>query len=165
MNAQHQPLEMPKVALHVIQRDGQAVLVPLAADSARKGMYTGQFTVTQEGECRLELENPDALGEPLTKRLQVFMPKLEQEHPQRNDKPLKELADRTGGRMYVGIPAAISPTSEKPLPLQLKDKTQETYVMGRKDRKWEENWMHLLLALICGCLCTEWLVRRLCRLA
>ncbi len=60
-------------------------------------MYSGQFTVTQEGECRLELENPDALGEPLTKRLQVFMPKLEQEHPQRNDKPLKELADGTGG--------------------------------------------------------------------
>ncbi len=113
----------------------------------------------------MELENPDALGEPLTKRLQVFMPKLEQEHPQRNDKPLKELADGTGGQMYVGIPAAIGSTSEKPLPLQLKDKTQETYVMGRKDRKWEENWMHLLLALICGCLCTEWLVRRLCRLA
>ncbi len=165
MNAQHQPLDMPKVALHVTQRDGRPLLVPLAADPARKGMYSGQFTVTEEGECRLELENPDALAEPLTKRLQVFMPKLEQEHPQRNDKPLRELADGTGGRLYVGMAAAIGPGTEKPLPLQLVDKTQETYVLGRKDRTWEEHWMHALLALICGCLCTEWLVRRLCRLA
>ena len=49
------------------------------------------------------------------KRLQVFMPKLEQEHPERNDKLLKELADGTGGQMYVGMPAAIGPQSDKPL--------------------------------------------------
>ena len=28
------------------------------------------------------------------------MPKLEQEHPERNDKPLKELADGTGGIVH-----------------------------------------------------------------
>ena len=43
------------------QRDGTPLTVPLAADPARKGMYSGQFTVTQEGECRLELGNPDRL--------------------------------------------------------------------------------------------------------
>ncbi len=164
-NVQHQPLDVPKVTLQVTQHDGQPLNVALLPDQSRKGMYGGQFTVTQEGECRLELLHPDAPDQPLTKRLQVFMPKLEQEHPERNDKTLKELADGTGGEMYVGIPAAIGPKSDKPLVAQFEDKTQESYVMGQKDRDWEKHWMQCLLGLICGCLCLEWLVRRLCRLA
>jgi hypothetical protein len=164
-NPQHQPLDAAKVTLQVTQRDGHPMSIPLAADPSRKGMYLGQFTVTQEGECRLELMHPDAPGEPLTKRLQVFMPKLEQEHPERNDKLLKELADGTGGLVYIGMPAALGANNSQPLAAQLADKTQETYVAGQKDRVWEEHWMHWLLALIAGCLCVEWLVRRLCRLA
>ena len=83
--------------------------VALAADPSRKGMYSGQFTVTQEGECRLELLHPDAPDEPLTKRLQVFMPKLEQEHPERNDKLLKELADGTGGQFTSACRRRLAP--------------------------------------------------------
>lgn len=151
--------------LQVTQAGGTPLQVALAADPARKGMFSGQFTATQEGECKLELLHPDSPDEVLSKRLQVFMPKLEQEHPERNDKLLKELADGTGGQLYIGMPAAFGPQSEKPLVGQLVDKTQETYVSGRKDRVWEEHWMHTLLGMIAGCLCAEWLVRRLCRLA
>jgi hypothetical protein len=164
-NIQHQPLDAPKVMLQVTQAGGVPLEVALAADPARKGMFTGQFTAAQEGECKLELLHPDSPDEVLSKRLQVFMPKLEQEHPERNDKLLKELADGTGGQLYIGMPAAFGPQSEKPLVGQLIDKTQETYVSGKKDRVWEEHWMHTLLGLIAGCLCAEWLVRRLCRLA
>ena len=164
-NAQHQPLDAPKVTLRATQRDGVPLVVTLAADPSRKGMYAGQFTVTQEGECRLELQHPDAPDEPITRRLQVFMPRLEQEHPERNDQLLKELADGTGGLLYIGVPAAIGPTSDKPLAAQLEDKTQTAYVPGTKDRAWEEQWMRWLLGMIAGCLCVEWIVRRLCRLA
>jgi von Willebrand factor type A domain len=164
-NSQQQPLDVPKVTLQVVQPTGPAMSVPLAADPVRKGMYTGQFTVTQEGEYHLELENPVAPNESLSKRLQVFMPKLEQEHPERNDKLLKELSDGSGGLMYIGTQAAFGPQSQRPLVGQLEDKTRETYVSGRKDRDWEEAWLHWLLALICGCLCLEWLLRRLYRLA
>ena len=111
------------------------------------------------------MQHPNSPDQPLTRRLQVFMPKLEQEKPERNDAVLKELADGTGGQLYIGVPAAIGPQSQKPLVAQLDDKTQETYVAGQKDRKWEEQWMHVLLGMIAGCLCVEWLVRRLCRLA
>jgi hypothetical protein len=162
---QQQPLEVSSVKLQVTQRDGVPLAVDLAADPARKGMYGGQFTVTQEGECRLALIHPDAPDEPLTKRLQVFVPKLEQENPERNDKLLKELTDGTGGLLYLGVPSAIGAQSVKPLVAQLQDRTQETFVAGRKDRDWEETWMHMLLAIIAGCLCVEWIVRRLCRLA
>jgi hypothetical protein len=165
LDAQHQPLATPKVTLQVTQHDGKAMPVSLSADPARKGMYAGQFTATQEGECRLELVNPDAPDEPLTRRLQVFMPKLEQEKPERNDKLLKELADGSGGQLYLGVPAAIGPQSTKPLVGQLEDKTQQSYVAGQKDRIWEEHWMHAILALVAGCLCLEWTLRRLCRLA
>jgi hypothetical protein len=164
-NQQHQPLAVPKINLQVTQRDGKPLTVPLVADPARKGMYAGQFTVNQEGECRLELVHPDSPDEPLSKRLQVFMPKLEQEHPERNDKLLKELADGTGGLVYIGVPAALGPNSAQPLVSQLEDRTQESFVPGQKDRVWEENWMHAILGMIAGCLCLEWLIRRLCRLA
>lgn len=164
-DAQHQPLAATQVPLHVTQRDGKMIVVELMADPARKGMFVGQFTATEEGECRLELIHPDAPEEPLTRRLQVFMPKLEQQKPERNDKLLKELADGTGGQLYLGVPAALGSQSERPLVGQLDDKTQETYVSGQKDRVWEEHWMHTLLALIAGCLCMEWTLRRLCRLA
>lgn len=164
-NAQHEPLEVAQVTLKVTPNSGAAMNVPLSPDPSRKGMYIGQFTVTQEGECRLELIHPDSPEEPLTRRLQVFMPKLEQENPVRNDQPLKELADGTGGVLYIGVPAAIGEQSSRPLVLQLEDKTQETYVSGKKDRQWEENWMHWMLGIICGCLCIEWITRRLFRLA
>ena len=110
---QHQPLGAAQVMLHVIQRDGKRLGVPLVADPARKGMFVGQFTATQEGECRLELIHPDAPEEPLTRRLQVFMPKLEQQKPERNDTLLKELADGTGGQLYLGVPAALGSQSAK----------------------------------------------------
>jgi hypothetical protein len=165
LDAQHQPLAVPKVTLQVTQHEGKTMPVSLSADPARKGMYSGQFTVTQEGECRLELVNPDAPDEPLTRRLQVFMPKLEQEKPERNDKLLRELVDGTGGQFYPGVSTAIGPQSPRPLVGQLEDKTQQSYVSGQKDRVWEEHWMHALLALIAGCLCLEWTLRRLCRLA
>ncbi len=54
-NPQHQPLDVPKVTMQVTQRDGHPISVALTADPSRKGMYLGQFTVTQEGECRVEL--------------------------------------------------------------------------------------------------------------
>ncbi|HZZ30272.1 MAG TPA: VWA domain-containing protein [Pirellulales bacterium] len=164
-NLQHQPLDVPKVILQVTQHDGMPMSMALLPDPVRKGMYFGQFTATQEGECRLDLMHPNAPDQPLTRRLQVFMPKLEQEKPERNDAVLKELADGTGGQLYIGVSAALGPRSGKPLVGQLEDKTQETYVPGQKDRGWEEQWMHWLLGMIAGCLCLEWLVRRLCRLA
>jgi hypothetical protein len=164
-NPQRQPLDVPKVTLNVKQRDGAPMAVTLNADPVRKGMYLGQFTVTQEGECRLDLLHPDSPDQPLSRRLQVFMPKLEQEKPERNDAVLKELADGTGGQLYIGVPAALGPQSEKPLVGQLEDRTQEIYTAGQKDRNWEEDWMHVLLGVIAGCLCMEWFVRRLCRLA
>jgi hypothetical protein len=164
-NPQRQPLDAPQVTLKVTQRDGAPMSVTLAADPARKGMYSGQFTATQEGECRLDLLHPDSPDEPLTRRLQVFMPKLEQEKPERNDAVLKELADGTGGQLYLGIPAALVTDGDKALSKQLEDKTQEIYVAGQKDRKWEEDWMHCLLGVIAGCLCVEWVIRRLCKLA
>jgi hypothetical protein len=164
-NPQRQPLDVPKVTLQVKQLDGAPMSVALVADPTRKGMYSGQFTVNQEGECRLDLLHPDSPDQPLTRRLQVFMPKLEQEHPQRNDAVLKELADGTGGQLYIGVAAALATSGEKPLVKQLEDRTQEIYVAGQKDRKWEQQWMHWVLGIIAGCLCVEWLVRRLCRLA
>ena len=150
--------------LQVTQAGGIPLQAAPAADPGRKGMFSGQFTATQEGECKLELLHPDSPDEVLSKRLQVFMPKLEQEHPERNDKLLKELADGTGGQLYIGMPAAFGPQSEKPLVGQLVDKTQEN-VCFRKERSRVGGALDAHVIRDDCRLCAEWLVGRLCRLA
>lgn len=164
-NIQHQPLTVPQVPLRVFAPDGATQAVKLTPDSSRPGMYGGQFTVTQEGTYRLDLTLEEAPDEPLTRRILVRVPDLERENPQRNDALLGEIANRTGGRYYVGFGAALGKEKLPALVTQLPDRTRETTIVGTPDTAWQQSWMRFLLIGICGCLCLEWLIRRLFRLA
>jgi len=162
-NAQLDPLVAPQVSLQVFAPDTTQQIVNLLADPSRPGNFAGQFTVRVEGAYRLELPVPDTADERLTRRIQVKVPDLERENPQRNDALLKELADKTGGKNYIGLEAAIGDGSqESPLVALLKDQSRTTIKLDQPDRLWDNWWM---LASVCGLLCVEWLVRRLVRLA
>jgi len=162
-NAQLDPLVAPQVSLQVFAPDSTQQTVNLLADAARPGNFAGQFTVRVEGAYRLELPVPDAAEERLTRRIQVKVPDLERENPQRNDKLLRELADKTGGKAFVGLQEAIGDgTAEAPLVTMLRDRSRTTIKLDQPNRLWDNWWV---LATICGLLCTEWLVRRLVRLA
>jgi hypothetical protein len=162
-NAQLDPLIAPQVSLQVFAPDTTQQTVNMLADPSRPGNFAGQFTVRVEGAYRLELPVPDTTDERLTRRIQVKVPDLERENPQRNDKLLKELAEKTGGKNYIGLQAAIGDGSEEaPLVTLLKDQSRTTIKLDQPDRLWDNWWM---LASVCGLLCVEWLVRRLVRLA
>ena len=163
--AQHEPLDVPTVNLQVTQPDSTTQSVVLKLDPARKGMYSGHFTVLQEGAFRLDLPVPETIDDQLTRRIQVKVPDLEREHPQRNDALLSEIARGTGGRYYVGLPAALGDAGLPPLVTQLRDRTETTILSGAPDREFERQLMGWLLGVICGALCLEWLVRRLSKLA
>ncbi len=117
----------------------------------------------QEGTYRLELPVPDSEEERLTRRIQVKVPDLERENPQRNDALLSTIARDTSGVYYVGLEAAVgSGPDEGPLAARLRDQSRTSIVVDTPDRLWDNKWM---MFAICGLLCTEWLVRRLLKLA
>jgi hypothetical protein len=164
-DAQHEPLDLPAVNLQVTRPDSTIQTVVLKADPARKGMYGGQFTVLQEGAFRLDLPVPETIDDQLTRRIQVKVPDLERENPRRNDALLSEIALGTGGRYYIGLPAALGAGESPPLVAQLRDRTETTILSGAPNRGFEKQLMTWLLGVICGALCLEWLVRRLNKLA
>ncbi len=164
-DARYEPLDVPSVTLQVLRPDSTSESLQLAPDPARKGMYVGQFTALVEGTYRLELPVPDGEGEILSRRIQVRVPDVERENPQRNDALLSELAKRTDGMYYVGADAVLGGRGLPPLASQLKDRTETTYLAGVTDREFEFDWMRGLLIAICGTLCLEWLIRRLSKLA
>ena len=164
-DSQHEPLDIPSVMLEITRPDSTTQSIRLVADAARKGMYIGQFTALQEGTYRVDLPVPETLDDQLTRRIQVKVPDLERENPQRNDALLSEIATGTGGLYYVGIDSALGRQGIQPLAGQLRDRTEVTKLIGAPDSSFEEHLMKWLLAAICGTLCLEWLIRRLSKLA
>jgi hypothetical protein len=165
---QNQPLAAPEVAANLLRPDGgrAALTLRLVPGGPRDGTYTGQFTALQEGDYRVELRPPHGeLDELLVREIRVRVPALETEKSERNDPLLSEIAQTTGGAYYVGIQAATSLAAGTPLASALRAQDDVTYLPGTPDRGFERRLMAWLLAVICGLLCLEWLVRRLSKLA
>ncbi len=164
-DAQFEPLDLPNVPLSIVRPDSTGDTLQLAPDPARKGMYVGQFTALQEGNYRLQMAIPGGEAELLSRRIQVKVPDLERENPERNDAVLSEIAKGTGGLYYVGADSVLGGRGMPPLANQLQDRTEVTYLAGVTDREFDHDLMRGLLMMICGALCLEWLIRRLSKLA
>lgn len=164
-NAQFEPLAAPGVPLDVVLPDGSRARVELRADASRVGTFAGHFAAGQEGTYRLELPIPEGGQQRLTRRVQVKVPDLELQNPQRNDALLAHLARATGGRYYVGLEPALDTSSPDALVRQLKDRTKTVILTAAPNPDWERRWLAWLMYTLCGLLCLEWLIRRLYKLA
>jgi hypothetical protein len=164
-DAQLEPLSVPSVTVQVFLPDGAVESVLLQRVPNSVGNYAGQFTAYQEGSYRMELPLPDGAEERLTRRIQVRLPDLESEHPQRNDALLTEIAQKTGGHYFVGLDAALGAAEGPSLAELLPDRRKVLPVRGLPDNDWERRWLGWMMGAICGLLCLEWLVRRLAKLA
>lgn len=164
-NAQLQPLESPGVPLEIYIEGGAAQTINLRPDPTRKGMYIGQFTALAEGAYRLELPVPESNNERLVRRIQVRLPDLEADNPQRNDPLLSRVAEASGGKYYNDLNLAFSIDSSDPLIDRLKDRTKTTILTSAPNPLDERRWLGWLMGIICGLLCIEWLIRRLVKLA
>jgi hypothetical protein len=164
---QFQPLRDPTIKLTMVLPDkSQQELEISRAAAEREGMYTGRFIASREGDYRLQL-TLEGEGEPvvLEREVRVRLPNLEIERPQRNDNLLQQLADQTGGQYFVGMPAAIGANGESALAGIVPSMRRETFLPGTPDRDFQRRLMAWLIALICGVLSLEWLIRRLSKLA
>lgn len=161
-DAQLEPLDAPQLPLQVVLPDNTTQTIQLAPDPRRVGTYSGQFSARQEGNYRLELPVPESDDERLTRRVQVRVPDLERENPQRNDALLSEIAEATGGRYFRGLDEALGRGGTEPLAALLKDQSKTLPVSDAPQPLWDNRWF---LFAICGFLCLEWFVRRISKLA
>ena len=159
-----EPLDVPGVQLQVVRPDGAVQNVTLDPDPNRLGTYAGRFPVLDEGSYRLEMEVPESDGQRLTRRIQVRVPDLERENPQRNDALLSRIAEGTGGKYYVGLPAMLETTGGGIVD-RLPDRSETVVFTAVPDPAWKEKWRRWMILGLCGVLCLEWLIRRLVKLA
>jgi hypothetical protein len=172
-DARLEPLEAPSVPLQVIAPDRSMRTVILEPDPSRAGTFAGRFPVLEEGSYQLDLAVPESEEEHLTRRVQVDVPDLERENPQRNDALLSRIAKGTTNKdldvqaeYYVGMSELISPpASKRALMHLLKDRTQTVTFTAAPDDDWEQTWLMWMMLALCGLLCCEWLIRRLAKLA
>ena len=161
-DSQLEPLQSSSVSLEVYQPDDTLQTVKLTPDPSRAGTFGGQFAVRQEGVCRLELAVPDSGAERLTRRIQVRLPDLERENPQRNDPLLSQIARDTAGQYYVGMDALLGVNVPKSLIDELRDRSLIIPVSEAPVPLWDNAYVMFGL---CGLLAVEWLTRRLLKLA
>jgi hypothetical protein len=135
--------------------------------AVRPGTFSGQFIAAIEGDYRISLPIPDSPDlETLATTVRSSIPDLEKERPQRNDKLLQEMADKTEGYYYRGFEAfSVSPESESAPENLIQLRDQETLLTGALDRVFKRKLMMWLMALIAISLTLEWTTRRLHRLA
>jgi len=164
-DAQLAPLDAPSVTMEVTLPDGSIQTVPLRRDAARAGTFAGYFTARAEGGYELRVPVPGREDEVLSRRVQVAPFGLEDKNPERNDALLSKLAADTGGRYYVGLPAALGPRAPDPLVAQLPDRTKTIITPADPDRQQQQRWLGAMMLVLCGLLSAEWLLRRLKRLA
>jgi len=164
-NERLEPLASPSVSLQVFPPRGAVETIELRADPGHVGNFAGRFAVVDEGVWRLELPIPEADDQRLSRRIQVKMPERERENPERNDALLAEIAEKTGGRYYVGTEAALPAEGRSGVVDRLKDRTKTIIVTGTPSRAWQERWLRRFMVFACGLLLLEWLIRRLAKLA
>lgn len=162
-DSQLEPLVAESVELEYFTPDGVRHTTALAADKEQPGIFAGQFGAYQAGVYRISVSIPGT-DEALTDAIKASLPDLENKNKQRNDALLARVAEGTGAQYFVGIPAALDENNAKSLmaAATLMDRSRIKPERDEPESLWDNEWT---LFVICGLLCTEWLIRRLAKLA
>jgi hypothetical protein len=146
----------------VVGPDGTALPVPLAAEPGRPDSLQGGFLATREGRWQIEVEA--AGDEKLTRRVQVQLPDRELARPLLDRGLLEQVAAATGGRpLFPGSEWTRADTER--LVAAIPDRSRREYEAGADDTDFKRRLNGTLLGVAVGCLCLEWIVRRLAKLA
>jgi hypothetical protein len=187
-NAADQPLLDRQVNAAVRRPDGTSQTLELVniQDAARPGSFTGQFVASLEGDYEVSLPLPDASdGKSLRGGVRASIPDLEKVQPERNDALLQEMARRTSGLYLYDLSPdgqvtwqendsetgdAVrerrgSLTGAGGISQRIGVVDQETFLPGSPDELFTRKFSRWLLLWLTLVLCTEWVVRRLHKLA
>ena len=145
--------------------DGSTVRVPLTAEPGRQGVLQGAFVASREGAWRIDVELGAGADEKVSRRIQARLPDRELERPRLDRGVLDQLATLSGGSARYLAQAAWTPDDARLLAARIPDRSRREYETGAADGAFKRWLNSLLLALGAGLLCTEWIVRRLVKLA
>lgn len=164
--ASREPLMAERVTARVVDPQGIGKNLQMDVDPSRPGNFVGQFSIRKEGSYRIELPIPDVLDEQLVRRIQASVPSLEFDRTRRNEQLLAALASQSGGQYYTSLNSAIEGLDGlRPLSEQIASRAELKTLRGATDEEFTERLNRMLLAVMCGALSLEWLLRRLVRLA
>jgi hypothetical protein len=145
--------------------DGTVVRVPLVAERDRAGVLQGTFVAARDGSWRIDVDLPGASGEKVSRRIQARLPDRELERPRLDRGVLEQLATLSGGTAHVLATQPWTPVESQSLAAGIKDRSRREYETGSPDGAFKRRLNGILLALGVGLLCTEWILRRLVKLA
>lgn len=151
-----------KVACRAVGPDGVAVPLALLPEPGRPGSLQAGFVAAREGAWQIELEA--AGDETLARRIQVQLPDRELARPSLDRGLLERLAEATGGSpLFPGRSWTAADAAR--LAAAIPDRSRREYETGAADADFKRRLNAALLAVGIGCLCLEWIVRRLAKLA
>ena len=145
--------------------DGTVLRVPLVAERDRAGVLQGTFVAARDGSWRIDVDLPGGSGEKVSRRIQARLPDRELERPRLDRGVLEQLAALSGGTARFIAANPWTPADSRALVAGIQDRSRREYETGAPDGAFKRRLNGILLALGVGLLCTEWIVRRLVKLA
>jgi len=148
----------------VVAPNGSSAPLRLEPEAARPGTLRGSFVATREGGWLVEV---DAIAgdERLARRVEAHLPERELAKPLLDRGTLAHLAGRTGGTVRFLADGDWTEADTAALVAACPDRTRREYETGGTDVAFKRRLNATLLGCVAGCLCLEWLIRRLARLA
>jgi hypothetical protein len=157
LDPQLNPLEVESVEFNVFDPHGVPLVAPRVLMKERPGQYWADFRATLPGTYRITIRpQPDDEKQNLTAKIDVVLPNLESDNPRQNAKLLTDLARETGGK-YLPLEKAAAE-----LPALLPDRGERFAVDEQLRALWDHEWV---LYLLVGLLGSEWIIRKILRLA
>ena len=151
--------------IEVISPDGQRIEVPIVSDPVRSGGLQGSFVVSSEGSWQIVLTIDGNRSDRTVRRIQATLPDRELAHPKLERELLSQIATTTGGSAWFPAGTAMNTNDVTKLVNSLKDRSRKQYETGENDKIFKKTLNTFLLGLGIFLLCSEWILRRLVKLA
>lgn len=151
-------------AARVVAPDGSTTPLRLEPEPARPGTLRGSFVASRDGGWLVEVDAV-AGDERLARRVEAHLPERELARPLLDRGTLAHLADATGGTARFLVDGDWTEADTAALVAACPDRTRREYETGGTDAAFKRRLNAILLGGVAGCLCLEWLIRRLGRLA
>ncbi|MGB8854242.1 MAG: hypothetical protein WCC69_11825, partial [Pirellulales bacterium] len=117
------------------------------------------------GGWQIEADLGAADDEPLARRIHAQLPDRELARPRIDRQLLDDLAAATGGQTRFLHDSGWTPDASRALAAALPDRSRREYEAGAADAIFKQRLNGLLVAVVTGLLCGEWILRRLVKLA
>lgn len=153
------------VVCRVRRPEGGVTTVPLDPEPGRPDVRRGGFVVTREGGWQIDVDLAAPVPERLSRRIQAHLPDRELARPRLDRDLLADVARTTGGSARFLAADGWTPDAAAALAAALPDRSRRVYEPGGADMVFKRRLNTALVALGVGLLCTEWLARRLLKLA